>query len=321
MGMMRELDLLEHIYASRATAPSPVTIGPGDDAASLQLAGPEVLVTVDQVADGIHVDLTSTPLEKVARKAVTRSLSDVAAMAAKPTAAVVAASLPRRFGTDLARRLFDAMSAVAQSYHCPLVGGDISIWDHPLLLTVTVLAEPVGIRPVTRRGAQVGDCVCVTGDLGGSRVTLDGYTHHLDFEPRLDIARRLAADPDLSLHCMIDLSDGLAIDLARLCHERAGPSLAAEIWADRLPISAAAYRASRQDGAPAWHHALGDGEDYELCFTIPPLAAESALPRDVGGVSVTQVGVVTARDAGPTVVVKMPDGTVESADHLGWEHR
>ncbi len=318
---MRERELLEHVYAASATLPGRVTVGPGDDAAVVRLGDSDVLVTVDQVADGVHVDVGSTPLEKVARKAITRSLSDVAAMAARPTAAVVAASLPRCFGTDAAHRLFDAMRHVAGSYCCPLVGGDISIWDHPLLLTVTVFAEPDGIRPVTRGGAQVGDCVCVTGDLGGSGLTIDGYTHHLDFEPRLETARRLAANPGLALHCMIDLSDGLAIDLARLCTHPNRLPLAAEIWADRIPISAAAHRSAAQDGSSPWRHALGDGEDYELCFTIPAQDAESALPNQIDGVRISQIGRMVPSGPGPIVIVRMPDGSRQSVDQLGWEHQ
>jgi len=321
MAIMRELDLLEHIYSTNRVLPDHVLIGPGDDTAVLRLAGSDVLVTVDQLADGVHVDLATTALEKIARKAITRSLSDVAAMAAIPTAAVVAASVPRQFGDQRTRQLFDEMRSVAMSFGCPLVGGDISIWDHPLLLGVTILAQPaVGHGPVTRSGAQEGDIVCVTGSLGGSRLTIDGYSHHLDFEPRLKIARELAANPHLTIRAMIDLSDGLAMDLARLCSAGAS-DLAAEIWVDRLPISAAAHKASQKDGCPSWHHAMGDGEDYELCFLVPASQAESVLPAVVDGVSVTQVGVVTARCGEATVTLKMPDGSIRPADQLGWEHK
>lgn len=317
---VRELDLLKHIYSANEALPGRVLIGPGDDAALLQVGPSQVLVAVDQLADGVHVDLSKDPLEKVARKAITRNLSDVAAMAAVPTAAVVAASLPHGFSQERAQRLFDAMGTVAGAYGCPLVGGDISIWDHPLLLTVTVLAQPEGVTPLTRHGAQPGDCICVTGHLGGSSETIGGYTHHLDFEPRVKIARQLAADPDLSIHSMIDLSDGLAKDLAHLCRDGQGNLLAAQLWADRLPISAAAHAASHRDHRPPWQHALGDGEDYELCFTVPVGDAESVLPSQVDGVAITQIGTMMPGGEGPMITIKLPDGSIQPVEGLGWQH-
>ena len=317
---MRELDLLDHIYRASDGFPNHVIIGPGDDTAVLRPPGGDLLVTVDQVADGVHVDLRTTSLERIARKAITRSLSDVAAMAGTPTAAVVAASLPRDFGDQRARDLFDCLRRVATSYDCPLVGGDILIWDHPLLLTVTILAQPTGSPPMTRSGAQVGDCICVTGSLGGSLQTVDGYTHHLDFEPRLNVARHLANDPAFSLHCMIDVSDGLIMDLIRLCQAGGPPALSAELLVDQLPISPAAELAARQDGQPSWRHALGDGEDYELLFTVPSSQAESVLPAVVSDVPITQIGWIKAGDDKSVVTLKMPDGSVQSAQSMGWEH-
>ncbi len=318
---MPERDLLTHVYRANTNLPPWVTLPPGDDAAGIHLDSNDALVMVDQLADGVHVDLASTPLEKVARKAVTRNLSDVAAMAGLPVAAVVAAALPRHFGDQRAKSLFDAMAAVALPYGCPLIGGDLAIWDHPLLLSVTVLAQPAGVTPITRQGTQPGDRVCVTGYLGGSRYTLDGYTHHLDFEPRIGLARRLATHPGLSLHAMIDLSDGLAVDLAHLCQAGTGSPLAARLWTDRLPISPAAQAAAQRDRTPAWQHAVGDGEDYELCFTLPGPQADSVLPREIDGVPITPIGTVTAADHGPTVTLQMQDGRVQPIDQLGWEHR
>ncbi len=325
--MMREFDLLRHVYGANDTLPTAVTIPPGDDMGALRLPMDQprahegqVLVTVDQIADGVHVDLATTPLEKVARKAITRNLSDVAAMAALPMGAVVAVCLPRDFGSDRATALFDHLRTVANDFGCPLIGGDISMWDHPLLMSVTVLATPGGIEPVLRRGARPGDVVCVTGHLGGSLVAVDGYTHHLDFEPRLNLARKLAGDANLRPHCMIDLSDGLARDLGHLCAAAADGGLSALIWADKLPISRAAYLAAHADQAPPWRHALADGEDYELCFTLSPHQAQTALPAEIDGVTITQVGIITDPDNKPGVSIQMPNGDIVPAGDSGWEH-
>jgi len=318
---MREFDLLHHIYAKNRSLPARVTIPPGDDMGAVRLTGAsgvsggEVLVTVDQVADGVHFDLRTTPLEKIARKAVTRNLSDVAAMAAVPLGAVVAACLPRGFSEADAELLADLMREIAGGYDCPLFGGDVSVWDHPMILSVTVLAEARGIAPVLRRGAKVGDAVCVTGALGGSIESVNGYTHHLDFEPRLALARRLAGSLATRPNCMIDLSDGLARDLGHLC-DAAG--LSAVLDAAALPLSDGCLQASRRDGRLAWQHAVGDGEDYELCFTLDADRA-AKMPREIEGVPVTIVGRMIER-GGVAVSLTQPDGKSMDLSGLGWEH-
>lgn len=293
---MRESDLLNYIYQSNAALPADVTIPPGDDMGAVRIGGQTVLVTVDQVADGVHVDLATTPIEKIGRKAITRNLSDVAAMAAKPAGAVAAACLPRDFGEKRANDLFDAMRATAEHYNCPLIGGDIAMWDGRLLLTVTIFAEPAGIEPVTRRGARLGDMIYVTGELGGS---LQG--HHLNFEPRLALARTLSGNSQTRPRCMIDLSDGLACDLKHLCS-------AATIDEASLPM---------RRGVLSWRNAIGDGEDYELCFTVDPARAES-LPKAIDGVPITQIGVVEAEDRG--MRLRLTDGSLVNINDGGWEH-
>lgn len=318
---MRELDLLRHIYASNPALPGSVTIPPGDDMGAVNIGGTQVLVTVDQVADGLHFTLRDTPIELVGRKAITRNLSDVAAMGARPAGAVATACLPRGMDPDQAKALFDAMHATARRYDCPLFGGDIAFWDHPLLITVTILADPAGVAPVLRRGARVGDVVCVTGELGGSYEPTDRPGRHLTFEPRLAIARQLASHRELRPHAMIDLSDGLARDLGHICR---ASGVAAELWADALPISPEAHARAHRLGDAPWQHALGDGEDYELCFTLPAREAHTALPTSIDGVPITRVGVIVpaGQQTGLGVVaVRMSDGLLRGADELGWEYQ
>jgi len=314
---MREFQLLERVYRANAALPAGVTIPPGDDLGAVRIGGREVLVGVDQLADGVHFKLGETPLAKIGRKAITRCLSDVAAMAAVPDGAVVTAALPRDFGEERAVELFDVMRAAAEQYGCPLVGGDIAMWDQPLLLTMTVLAHCAPNAPITRGGARAGDAVCVTGRLGGSLIEHGGRTHHLEFEPRIDLARALVNDLGLTIHGMIDLSDGLARDLGHICR---ASGVSATVAVERLPISVAAEALAKQDNEPAWRHAVGDGEDYELCFT---LSAEDArrLPAEIGGVPITMIGTMIESRGKPGVVFELPDGTASSAAGLGWEHQ
>ncbi|MEM7625363.1 MAG: AIR synthase related protein [Planctomycetota bacterium] len=310
---MRENDLLQHIYAANpglATAFPGVTIPPGDDMGAIEFGGRTLLVAADQVINRVHFDLTRTPLEKIGRKAITRNLSDVAAMAARPAAAVAAVALPRGFGHDRAAALFDAMRLTGESFGCPLIGGDTAIHDGPLSISVTVLAEPWdGVEPVRRRGEdmqqlpRVGDAIYVTGELGNSFAT----GHHLDFTPRLELAKFLAENPATRPTAMMDLSDGLAQDLPRLVAH-------AELQARVLPV---------REGTPEprWHHAIGDGEDYELLFTA---AADAPIPdafgEDDDAVLITRVGTVT--DAGGIVVITPENQRVrlEDSGAGGWEH-
>ena len=317
---MREFELLQHIFDANETLPDTVTIPPGDDMGAVRFCRMSALIAVDQLVESVHFDTATTPIKKIGRKAITRSLSDVAAMAASPVGAVVAGCLPREFGQERASELFDVMRRVGQSYRCPLIGGDITIWEHPLVLTVTMIATPEGIRPLLRGGAQVGDAICVTGQLGGALETINGYTHHLDFEPRLALARSLGANPDLDLHAMIDLSDGLAKDLSHICRTS---SVGAEIAVDALPIGPAAQAAARRDGRPAWQHAVGDGEDYELCFTLPTTQVDPGRSTQIAGVDITPIGRITEPrpDDEPNIMLKQSDGSLEPLDpQLGWEH-
>jgi thiamine-monophosphate kinase len=300
---MREFELLQQIYQSNARLPGNVTIAPGDDMGAITIHDGQVLAAVDQLIDQVHVDLRNTSLQLVGRKAVTRNLSDIAAMAAKPLACLATAALPRDFGDARCDELFTAMRDTAAEYNCPLIGGDVSIWDGPLHLTVTVLATPDGVEPVLRIGAKAGDVICVTGQLGKSYPT----GHHLNFEPRLTIARALASYPATRPHCMIDLSDGLARDLGHLCEMS---NVSAVIDECKLPC---------RDNA-TWQQAVGDGEDYELLFAMDHAAIGSPGGWDILGVPVTVIGRMVPCSDKPSVTIRLSDGKQLDLADKGWEH-
>lgn len=301
---MREFDLLNHIYQSNGKLPDSVTIAPGDDMGAIKIGDDTVLAAVDQLIDQVHVDLKFHSLHQVGRKAVTRNLSDIAAMAAKPLCALATAALPRDFGKARSDELFTAMRDTAATYHCPLIGGDVSIWDGPLHLTVTVLATPSGIQPVKRSGAKVGDVICVTGQLGKSYPT----DHHLNFEPRLEIARAISEYPATRPHCMIDISDGLARDLGHLCEMS---NTSAVIDASKLPC---------RDYA-TWQQAVGDGEDYELLFATDHAAIGSPGTWEVLKTPITVIGRMIASEGQPAVTIKLENGQQLDLSDRGWEHQ
>lgn len=303
---MRESDLLAHIYErSRGLsgAGSGVVVGPGDDCAAVLAGGETLLLKVDQVVSGVHFR-ADAPLELIARKAMARAVSDVAAMAGTPRWALAGAVLPRGYPQGRADELFDALRRRADEWGCPLVGGDISLAaGDALSLSVTIVGGAHPSRgPVLRSGARPGDAVCVTGELGGSLDASTGLGRHMTFEPRLREAWFLAESLGEGLGAMMDISDGLGVDGARLA---SASGVRIELEASRLPLA---------PGVAGWRAACADGEDYELLFTVcgevPPRCPET-------GTAITVVGV--AREGCGCVV---RDGSeVFDVGGLGWEHR
>jgi thiamine-monophosphate kinase len=193
------------------------------------------------------------------------NLSDIAAMAGIPVAAVVSVGLPRKGGRALAEELYLGLREMADAFDTAIIGGDTNSWDGPLVINVTLLGETTPRGAVRRKGARPGDRLIVTGPLGGSLLG-----KHLDFTPR--VREALALHAAVELHAMIDISDGLAADVAHLCAES---GCGAVLHAESIPIADAA-RAMPDQQTPL-EHALGDGEDFELVFAVSPADAETLL--------------------------------------------
>jgi len=301
---MREFELLSAIFAKNDRLGSEVVIPPGDDMGMVRLrSGAEILVGVDQVVEGRHFESGRYSWGRIGRKAVARSLSDVAAMSAKPIACTSTAILPAGFEDDDAKELAEGMRLCGEAFGCPLIGGDVASGEKGALVvcTVTVLAEPGGSgRVVTRSGGKVGDGVYVSGVLGGGWRT----EHHLEFEPRIDFALKILDRLGDRLHAMIDISDGLGRDLD---HIAACSGTGAEIEAARVPVRSGFGLA----------HAMGDGEDYELCFAVDE---EADVPSELAGVPITRMGQLTALKGEKRTVVRNQDGGLSDASQMGWEH-
>jgi thiamine-monophosphate kinase len=208
--------------------------------------------------EGSCFELAGAGPRLVGRKAMAVNLSDIAAMAGKPLAAVVSVGLPRRGGRALAEELYAGLREMADAFDTAIVGGDTNSWDGPLVISVTLFGEATGRGPVTRSGARPGDWLIVTGPLGGSILG-----KHLTFTPRVREAQQLHAAADL--HALIDVSDGLAADVNHLCEES---HCGAVLRAESLPVSADARQLN--DQVPPLEHALADGEDFELVFAVTP---------------------------------------------------
>ena len=251
-----------------------VLLGPGDDTAILRWpGGANCLVTTDMLLEGSCFRLAEThpgapgagTARQIGRKAMAVNLSDIAAMAGIPVAAVVSVGLPRRGGRKLAEELYAGLREMADAFDTAIIGGDTNSWDGPLVINVTLLGEATPRGAVRRKGARPGDRLLVTGPLGGSFLG-----KHLDFTPR--VREALALNAAVELHAMIDISDGLAADVAHLCAES---GCGAVLRADAIPLADAA-RAMADERTPL-EHALSDGEDFELVFAVAPADVETLL--------------------------------------------
>lgn len=283
-----------------------LTLGIGDDTAVLRFPEPaDCLITVDMLMEGVHFTLADASPERIGRKAMGVNLSDIAAMAGRPLAAVVAVALPRRGGWEIGQRVHAGLQSMADEFGVALAGGDTNTWDGPLVISVTVLGEATGRGAVRRSGAQVGDWVFVTGFLGGS---LSGK--HLDFTPR--IAEALALQQAATLHSMIDISDGLIADLRHILEES---HVGAVLESTAIPISPAALFAG--DGRSPLDHALGDGEDFELLFTVPPSDGQRLIASPRFASPITRIGEIVP---GSACLLRAADGTLTPPQVSGWNH-
>ena len=238
-----------------------VVVGIGDDAAVVRQRAKNTVLCCDPVVEGVHF-LRSDPLPAVGRKVVNRNLSDLAAMGAAPDWLLVSLVLPRDFTASMRTALCTGIRAAARAAECRVIGGDTAVHEGPLVVTVTAVGHLPG-RALRRSGARAGDTLHVTGPLGGSRLG-----HHLRFRPALREGVWLARQP--AVHAAMDVSDGLLLDLATLLAASGG--LGVELFAEAIPVTAAAKRRAGGDRERALQAALGDGEDHELLWTQAPRA-------------------------------------------------
>lgn len=225
----------------------------------LGIADRLILFKTDAVVEGIHFPSATSP-QKVGHKALGRCLSDIAAMAGTPNAALVTLGLPRDFDPHYLDGVYAGLNALARRYDVAIAGGETTTNPERLFVSISLLGWVSRGKALLRSGAEPGDAIFVTGDLGGSL-----EAKHLEFEPRLTEARWLAQH--FPIHAMLDLSDGLAGDLP---HILKASGVGAELLASAIPISREARQAAKS-AAPAKTPllaALTDGEDFELLFTL-----------------------------------------------------
>ncbi|MBI5074698.1 MAG: thiamine-phosphate kinase [Nitrospirae bacterium] len=309
-----ELSLLEILRKRFGKRFPGVMVGIGDDAAVIK-AGKNVLLTTDMMVEGVHFDLSWTTPFQLGFKLVSVNVSDIFAMGGMPQYVLLNFSAHGNSRMNFFDQFFDGIEEALKTYGISLIGGDISSADRIMLsLTAVGSAEKV----LKRKGAGIGDGIYVTGPLGDSAcglALLKKIRRTIDFSKSArkglpvawDVAapllRRhlmpLARDPkkiSSTATAMIDISDGLLIDLSRLCRDS---GVGARIRAMDIPLSDEMRETSAWLGVPALELALSGGEDYELLFTAPAASAVKAFC--IG--EITHSGISVIDDKGKKIKV------------------
>ncbi len=280
LGVLGEFGLIRRLAKRLPKNPRAIR-SIGEDAAVLPYTSKEYLLfTTDMLVEGSHFDLRRATPFQIGWKALAVNLSDIAAMAGTPRWAVVSLGLPRTVSVEFCDQLYKGMAAIAKRFRTALVGGDTN--RSKLLVVNVALVGTVPKKHVRfRSGAKVGDWIFVTGRLGGSQ-----KGKHLSFIPRVREAQQLVKS--FKIHSLMDLSDGLASDLHRLCEES---RVGARVEAERIPLSR---------GVKSFRQGLGDGEDFELLFTTDPREGRRLLKegRRRIGLPVSHVGQILPRRRG-----------------------
>ena len=330
---MNERDIIAYINAlAPATAPGLIK-GIGDDCAVIDRDGRHVwLLTLDTLIESVHFDCAFHPPELLGRKAVSVNVSDIGAMGGVPRFALLSVGMPPGFDPAWFQAFAQGLARACRDYGCLLIGGDTVASPQGLNFSLTLIGEALGQQVVYRRGAQVGDTIWVSGPLGWAAAGLALLQRGIgrDNEPFLPLMERhlnpraraefgaLLAQSGL-VHAMMDLSDGLATDLAHLC---AASAVGAEVWAQQLPGQDLLAQAARLTGDDPVHWAIGGGEDFELLFTASPEAATAlmALGQQCN-LQLTAIGTIVA-GGGVTLLRQGGDGTVatEAVAFGGYDH-
>ncbi|MDR0969966.1 MAG: thiamine-phosphate kinase [Lentimicrobiaceae bacterium] len=333
LSELGEFGLIDHLLKD-ITATNPSTIkAAGDDAAVIDHKDEETLVSVDLLVEGVHFDLTYTPLKHLGYKAAVVNFSDIVAMNGTPTQIVVGIAVSNRFSIEALDELYAGIKLACQQYHVDLVGGDTTSSKSGLMLSITAIGKAKSTDIVYRSGASEHDLLCVSGDLGAAYMgllllerekaafianpnmqpDLQGNDYILERqlkpEARIDIIEILRKN-DVKPTSMIDISDGLASEILHLCKES---SVGCRIYEEKIPIDIATVQA-----AEAFHiipsvAALNGGEDYELLFTIKQSDFEKI--QAIDGIHI--IGHITAEK--DEAIMISNDGQAITLRAQGWD--
>lgn len=334
INQLGEFGLIDRIREKFAlTNPSSLT-GIGDDAAVIDSGEDCILVSTDMLIEGIHFDLSYTPIHHLGYKAVAVNVSDIAAMNGRAEQITVNIALSNRFSIEAVDALYAGIKAACENYKVDLVGGDTTSSASGLVISITALGRAKKEVIAYRSGAQTNDIICVTGDLGAAFAGLqvlerekEVFLSNPDMQPNLEkyeylVGRQLKpeartdivfdlAEAGVKPTAMIDISDGLA---SELLHISKSSGVGLRIYEDKVPIDHSAYETAIEFKLDPITCALNGGEDYELLFTI----SKSDQEKIKNHPDIHFIGYVHERKGENVLITKQ--GTAVPLRAQGWDH-
>src|ERR1700759_1343727 len=283
-----EFGLIDHLTKNINLTQKSTVKGVGDDAAVLNPEGKRVLVSTDMLLEGIHFDLAYTPLKHLGYKAVQVNLSDIYAMNAVATQVTVSIGLSSKFPLEAIEELYEGIYVACEKYNVDLIGGDTTSSKQGLVISVTSIGYADEKDIVYRSGAEEGDLICVSGDLGGAYTGLQLlerekliYLENPNIQPDLEgkdyiVERQLKPEArkdiidllkeiDVKPTSMIDVSDGLASEILHICKQS---DKGCSLYEEKIPLDPMTFETAREFNLDPTVCALSGGEDYELLFTV-----------------------------------------------------
>lgn len=329
-----EFGLIERLNPPREIRNESTIIGIGDDAAALKYNDKIVLVSTDAMVEGVHFDMTYTPLKHLGHKACVINFSDIYAMNGTPKQITITISASNRFSVEALEELYSGIHLACEKYNVDIVGGDTCSSSSGLFISITVIGEVEEDRIVKRSGAKPNDLLCVTGDLGGAYAGLlvlerekVTYQANPNFQPDFStyeyiLERQLKPEAqketiewfkenDVLPSSMIDISDGLASETLHLCKSS---DVGCELYIEKLPIDYQTVKTLEEFKIMADVGALNGGEDYELLFT----ADQKDFDKIKTNENIKVIGYITDKSQGNQLIT--PQNTTIELRAQGWNH-
>lgn len=329
-----EFGLIEHLTKNIELQNVSSVVGVGDDAAVIDHFGRQTVVTTDLLIEGVHFDLTYSPLKHLGYKSVIVNLSDIYAMNATPTQIVMSLGISNRFSVESLDEFYEGVYLACTKYGVDLVGGDTTSSQKGFIISVTAIGEVATDKYVKRSTAQKGDLLCVSGDLGaayigllflerekkiflespGVQPDLEGESYVigrlLKPEARKDIVEFFAQQQIIPTS-MIDISDGLSSDILHICKQS---NLGCVLYEEKIPVAEETRKAAFKFEIDPTACALSGGEDYELLFTVTQNDYEKLVLNE----QISVIGYMTEADQGAHIMTK--GGGKHTLTAQGWNH-
>lgn len=332
LAELGEFGLIHHLTSHFKIAHETSIKGVGDDAAVLEFKDRQVLISTDLLLEGVHFDLAYVPLMHLGYKAVQVNLSDIYAMNGMATQITVSLGISSKFPLEAVEEIYKGIELACNKFNIDLIGGDTSTSKQGLIISITSIGYAERAEVTYRNGAQEGDLLCVSGDLGGAYVGLQIlerekqiFLENPQLQPDLEgkdyiIERQLKpegrkdvvdllAQMKIKPTSMIDISDGLASEILHICEQS---DKGCTIYEEKIPIDAMTYDTARELGLDPTVCALNGGEDYELLFTIRQ-EDYSKLKNDL---DISIIGHITDKNSGVKMISK--SDVVHELKAQGW---